>query len=462
MNPGGMFRRLLGGVAGQSFVRLASLVQAIALVPVLITAWGVEVYGGWLAVTALGSYVGLSNFGLSSASAGAMLLAAGAGDEARARRVFSSSLAVFAVIFPPVIALVALFAVSFPIREWFNIPEVTAFDVSFLLCMVALQVWLETVKGVVVAAICTVGRYGLPNAVSAVAKLIEVVVISLLVTLFDGGIAAAAVALVGMAALDLLVQVALTRRLVPWARPRAADVDVALIRTLVKPSLGAMLVHTGVSAIVVQGPRVLLSIVAGPAAVALFATHVTALRLVDQVNSLFVGPVQIETVNAVGGRRFERAVTLNVVGTQMAVGVSLAAIAALAVVGPLFFDYWTVGGVAFDHGLLVVLAAAVVASNFGRVSLSTVIGVNRVFVPALIMLPVSAAAIAFGALLARDSGVGGVALGWFLAELGIAVIAVATAARVMRGTIGGYLRRLLDPRELSARLSTLRARWTSG
>ena len=55
----GLAKRLALGFSGQAFSRLVFAINTVALVPILIHAWGLSGYGQWIALTALASYMSL-------------------------------------------------------------------------------------------------------------------------------------------------------------------------------------------------------------------------------------------------------------------------------------------------------------------------------------------------------------------------------------------------------------------
>lgn len=452
-------RRLAGGVSGQGAVRVMAVAQSIVLVPVLISAWDLRVYGAWLAVTALGSFVGLTNFGLSNASGNAMILAIGAGDQERADRVFSTTLTVLAGISLPLIAALGLFGYFAPLEGWLNLTDVSHLSIAYLLLAVVLQVWLNTFKGVFAAAISATGRYGLPSFIMAGAKFLEITGIVCAVLFFGGGIVAAASILIAAALLDLVCHIVMTGRLVPWAVYRPGRTDLQLFRGLVKPSLGNVILHAGVNAVVTQGPRVIISILLGPAAVAVFAVHATAVRLADQATSLIAGPLQVEVTHAVGGSRLDRAMSLIAAGTQISAMLSLGAILVLAVAGPILFGYWSLGRIVFDYQLFVFLAVAIIATSIGKISLITVIGANRIFVPSLLLLPATATAMAIGAWFTQVYGVYGMGAGWMIAEIATSCIVIGAASNVLARSLPAYVIQMFNLTESKRQVLQLASRY---
>ena len=76
----GRIGRALGaGAFGQAVTVLVQL----ASIPLFLRYWGIERYGEWLILSAIPSYLALSDLGFGSAAANEMTMAAGAGNRDR-------------------------------------------------------------------------------------------------------------------------------------------------------------------------------------------------------------------------------------------------------------------------------------------------------------------------------------------------------------------------------------------
>lgn len=130
----GIGRRLTLGVSGQAFSRIVMALNTIALVPILVRAWGVAGYGQWIALTALATYMSYSNFGLVSTSANEMVMAAGAADTERARRTFQMSLNLTFYVVLPLILLILGVVAMLPISKILNLTGISNGGALLILC----------------------------------------------------------------------------------------------------------------------------------------------------------------------------------------------------------------------------------------------------------------------------------------------------------------------------------------
>lgn len=437
-------RRLLGGMSGHAAMRATLMVQSVVLVPVLIAGWGVEGYGAWLALMALGSYAGVTNFGLTDASGSAMLLATGAGDTVRAQAIFSTTLAALLLLAVPVQMLVAGMVIFLPIRSWLNLELLTQRDIVLTMLLLAGQVWLVTLKGLFAAAIATTGRFGLSNALSAGTKLVEILATAVLVFFFHGTILDAAMIVVVIALVDLIVQAVTAWRLVHWVGGLRLRIERVMLATLIRPSLGNLVLQMGVNAIVVQGPRIALAALAGPVVVAAFAVHVTAARLTQQVVSMLAGPMMLEMSMAIGRSDRERALDLLVAGVHATILIGVVFLSVASIAGIWVIPIWTTRAVTFQPALFAIVGIMTLANNAASIPLGVLIGANRVLRAAVEMTFAGAIAIALGAALVPVLGAKGMALGCALAEFTFLAIVLRRVTTVLHRSTGSIVQRLLE------------------
>jgi hypothetical protein len=180
--------------------------------------------------------------------------------------------------------------------------------------------------------------------------------------------------------------------------------------------------------ILLLGPRVLLSIVSGAGAVAVYALYGTMMRVVDQVVWIFIAPFEVEMARSVGSGDNNRAVKLIRVGSQSAWIVFGVVSLAIAAIAPLVFPVWTHHQIPFDYRLLALASAMFGCSHFGKVSAHALIATNRMYGPSFLVLGWSVGALAIGLLLSIENGVEGMFFGGILGELGASLIAIYAVA----------------------------------
>lgn len=424
----GFLGRITVGMSGQAFARIVQAGYTILLVPVLIRAWGIDGYGQWIALTALTSYMGLSNFGLVTTSANEMVIASGAGDSARARMTFqvSINLTIF-VVLPLIVLLVTGLSLT-PLSRGLHLSQIDSAAATRIIACSGAALWFQTLRGLMVAALYATGSYGFAYYVQGVMKLCELLGIGFFVSVFAGSQVSAAVMVALIALLELFVIAVYARRAAPWARVDFRAFDRAWISSQAKPAIGFMVSNLATQGLMTQGPRVVLGALLGGPAVALYSVYATAMRFVDQLLLTLVMPLEVEIAHSSGRADLKQIHRLIVLGTHFAWAMFLCVATGLLVLGPIVFRIWTAGRIEFSYGLMALFMCLSAANLQGRVSLHALISTNRLYGPSFLMLAFAAVSIGLGALLTPLLGVNGMVVGGIAGEIvnsAIVIVAVA-------------------------------------
>jgi O-antigen/teichoic acid export membrane protein len=229
--------------------------------------------------------------------------------------------------------------------------------------------------------------------------------------------------LVGSVCLNILAHVALTRFWVPWLSFDPRHFDMAVLRRLIRPSLGQFLLYISVNTVIVQVPRIILGHVAGAPAVAIFGVTVTYTRAARTLTTLFSQSLYAETSRAFAEKRHDVLIKMTEGLCQTHLWVSLALMFALIVLGVPIFSIWTHGKIAFDVWLCLFLGFGFVIGAYGDALLTVLLGVNRVFTVAIAHLCAAAVALGISLPLSASFGATGMAAALILPEAVIAAVA---------------------------------------
>lgn len=451
----GLARRLGFGVSGQAFSRMVFALNTVALVPVLIRAWGVEGYGQWIALTALASYMSYSNFGVVTTSANEMVMAVGAGDSERARRTFQMSVNLALYIVLPLI-LVCLGAASLtPLAKLFRLTQMSQAEAWTILALAGGQLFMQTVRGLMVAALYATGSYGFAYYVSGICKFLELLGIAGVVTFLHGTQLNAAEVMTATAALDLTIVAVYARRAAPWARVDLRRFDLAWVRSQAKPAIGFAISNLSTQGVLVQGPRVILSALMGGQAVALYAVYATAMRLMDQLLLMLALPLEIEIAHSVGRDDLPKTYWLITLGTQFSWVLFAGVASFLMLFGPVIFHFWARGRIPFEYGLMALYLVMSSCNQLGRISAHALISTNRLYGPSFLMVGFSLMAMALGGALVPPFGIAGMVLGGIFGELMNSLVVIAALCRWMGKPVSAFF---VDMANLAASWNDLGAR----
>jgi O-antigen/teichoic acid export membrane protein len=421
--------RIWRGFAATAFARMVHVGYVFVLVPVLLGAWGVELYGEWVILTALAGFGSIANLGVSQALASEIMVAVGAEDYGRASRISVTGL-IIGVAFVLFMLIVTWVGFSLIDAAAFlgvsMIPPQTAVTVVILaLASIVLGVLSPPLS----AAISIVRGNALPTVVGALIKIGELVAIAA-AAFTNGGPVWVTGMLVIFVSINILANCVLVRYLVPWLSFNPRYFDIAIMRQLIRPSFAQFMFNISTNVFAIQLPRIILGHLVGPASVAGFSVTVTYARTLRTLTTLFSQSLQVETARAFAKNR--REVLIRLIGglCQINLWSSIALLLALTLLGGPVFALWTHGRISFDPQLCMLLGTGFVVGAYADVISTFLIGINRIFAVALAHCVATLLAVGAIFFLPSEWGMMSMATALVVPEVATAVIGILTVRKL--------------------------------
>jgi O-antigen/teichoic acid export membrane protein len=277
---------ILANVTNQIVVVLSQ----IAVVPILIAAWGVAGFGTWIVLSAMPTYLGLSDFGLSISAKSDMAVRMARGDRKGAAHTLSSALAI-AMISSGLFAAVYL-AVSFAF-DWvttFSLHSITAYEAKTVLLFGLVQIFSYQAFLFSAAVIRATGHPAVEGYLSALGRGVEIFALTVVAWLGGSIVQAACAWACSRATLSSIIWVIAYLR-IPELRPAISLISRDRMRALLTPSI-AYAMFPVAQAVFIQGTTLAISSFAGPATAAIFNTTRVITRLgvlvANSINNSFV------------------------------------------------------------------------------------------------------------------------------------------------------------------------------
>ena len=450
----GRIRR--GVAANMAGMGVTVLIQLVS-VPVLLSAWGVPTYGEWLVLSAVPTYVALSDFSFSAVAGNSMvmLVAQARHEEAVAlgRRLWS----IVTVMTCIAVVLAVLVAVLFggSLGTGAAIPPNEA---RIVLVALFLQVAVANQYGVLDAWYRAGGRYPLSATFRQVGRLFEFGALVSAVLLGARPGAAATAFLVGSVA-GFGVSWIVLRRAVPWATFQPGLPHLSTFRQLLSPGMAFMAFPIG-NALSLQGFTIIVGATLGATSVVVFSTTRTVTRLVLQPIWAIGNSIWPELSRSAGGGRSDEARAIVSRATQSSLALALSLALVLAVVGPAIISWWTRGAVAAPRSLLLLLLAVVVCNTFWYVVSMVFVATNRHRRVAAAYLSATTLALFAAVQLTAAFGLIGTALSLLAIDVAMTLLVLRSVPQVIGAAPGEFLRGVLDVRA-AVRTALAKARSTT-
>ncbi len=452
----GTRRRLLLGFIAQGISKFSQTVITLGQVPIFFHYWSEAMYGEWLALIAIPSYLLFSNLGFSTVAGNEMSMSVARGDQEGALRVFQSCWWLIVCTLTLTTLTVIGLLQFLHLNALLNITHIAESDTKWTVGYIGVTVLLGQLEGMMQSAYRSVDRNPFGSFLRSMFTLIAYAAMMLPVFFGYGPRSAAKMfALVSVA--GIIVMGFMTRHAVPWISYGWKYARWAEIKRLATPAFAFMGFPMGL-ALNLQGTILVLNITIGPVAVAIFGTARTvsrvALQMVQMINTTF----EPEFSKSFALREVVLIRTLHRRACQSALLLSGMVVLLMIGGGPFFLNHWTQGKVPPSRDLLSVLLLGVIVYSFWATSSTILTATNQHKRLAVVYVGATGFTVLVTYFASRHFGLFGAAWSLLVSELLMNFYVLPNTLRVAHDTLPGLLRGMLEappgfqPRALLRRL----------
>lgn len=447
-SQGGAVGRIVRGLAANLTGNgIMVLIQLIS-VPVFLAAWGVPTYGAWLVLSAIPTYVALSDFNLATVAANSMVMLEAQERHSEAVELGGHLWSIVTALTG--VAVLGAVLVTIAIGSALGVAAISPAEARVVLLALFLQVAVANQYGALDAWYRMRGRYPLGALMRQVGRCVEFG--ALIVAVFMGarpGMAAVTF-LVG-SLVGLAVSWAVLRRAVPFSTFRPEVPHLPTFRALLPLGLAYMAFPIG-NAMSLQGFTLVLAAIMGAPAVVVFSATRTLTRVAWQIMGSITNAITPELSRAVGGEDLGEARSILRHGSQLALATSVSLSLFLAVIGRWIINVWTHALVEPPFPLLYLLLLDVIFNSFWYVLSSSLIATNRYRSLASIYFVSTLCGLLATVPLATQFGLSGAAVALLGIDLAMIPYVLLASLRTVGDTPSAYFRSLFD---LSTHVRTL-------
>lgn len=293
--------RILRGVGANGFSQLVTIFYQLLSIPVLTNAWGIELYGVWLAISAIPAYLSMGGLGLGIVASNKLGMIIGSGLNYNNReysRVLSSFfwMTVCVVVFLSLISLilVLLYPPEYvPFTEY--VPSDYLIDVVWFLL---LSVLVYMIVPVIDAIYRSNGLFATGVVIHNSFRLLEYLLIIVSVYSLGFGFKGVVILMLISRCLSVLFMVVYVVYKLPGLNFGISSFDLSVFKGLVKPIFSNFMMPLG-SAFSIQG-AVILGAYISPTFVAVFSITRTMVGFVKQVVMMYSNAIWPELSSAFG------------------------------------------------------------------------------------------------------------------------------------------------------------------
>jgi len=354
------------GFGATALAPVATAIIQLGSVPVLLHAWGAAKYGDWLLLSAIPSYLTLSDLGFGNASGSDMSMRVAANDREGALQTFQSSWVLVTCV--SLIALLLAFVTVWwiPWQHWLRLSSVSNLQAATVIIVLGAHVVVSQQNGVAESGYRCDGNFATGTFWIVILRVAEAVAAAI-VAVFGGNMLAVASTYLAIRCVGTIGYILLLRHVSPWIRFGIGHARLKTIRQMAAPAFGFMALPIG-SAFSQQGLLLVIGAKLGPIAVVSFSTLRTLSRLNYQLIGVIKNALWPELSRAFGAANISLARRLHRHACQASLGLSIFGGALLWALGPFIYRLWIRQSVGFDATCFHVLLLVVVTTSLWDMS----------------------------------------------------------------------------------------------
>lgn len=366
MNDKALSKRLLKGLGASSFGQVINILIQLVSVPFLIKFWGINIYGEWIAISAIPQYLALSNLGFASVAGNIMTMAAARNDEQEIVSTLQSTLLLF--IFLTVLVFVAVFIGInvFDFKQLLQIKYHTIETSRVIIIALSAHVLLSVFGGLFDAIYKANMKLAEFITYINFIRLLEFTVL-LAIAGTGGSTSSAAIGYLLTRFFAYILLCVYTLRKCKYVVVGIKHAKLDKIKNMLAPSMAFMAVPLG-NMLNIQGMTLLVSSFLGPVAVVTFTTGRTISRLAFQVLEQVKVIIWPEISAAFGVGNINLARSLHRSLFSISLWLSLCIMLILIPLGPTLLNFWTHNKVVYDSFFMNVLFISIIFSAVWNVS----------------------------------------------------------------------------------------------
>ena len=435
-------RRLISSFGATILGSVVTVLVQLINVPVMLRFWGPELYGEWLVLSAIPTYLLLTDMGFGNVAGSDMTIRVNADDREGAVETFQSTMALVLLSTAAIAVLLAVFFLLVPIHRALHLTALSPAEARNTLALLSVNCLVMLQWSVIGSGYRCSGRYALCMLYVNCIRIVEGA--SFFVLLFSRARPPqlAAVMLV-VSLLGTAWMVFQHRRRIPWLPFGFRFARKARIRKLARPAFAFMAFPT-CAAIGNQGMTLVIGLMLGPIAVAVFNPMRTLSRIALQLTDAIKNSIWPELSAAFGRKDWDLARRLHRSAFQLSMLLATVTLVLLAIAGPRIFVLWTHGQLHFDLATFDILLLAGLANSIWNASSSVALSLNRHERMSMLYLAFSVASIVMACFLLPRVGLRGAAIAMFFSDACMSLVVVQISNRLLSDPLPTFLRACFD------------------
>ena len=330
--------------------KISTVLFRLIQIPVLLSFLGVEDYGRWLVLYSFPSWISLANLGFGSVASNEMSMASAAGNIGKARTVYSTTLALVAAIFVAGLLLVSGIVPFLPSEQLLKLPAERHTEITLVIIWFTISTLLTFFGEVYEARFRSARKAHMPVILYSFRPWFELLGM-VIVLKFSHRFDYLAIAVLCTTLLYTIAMKWLSYRSIKEITFSTSDIRKEQLRPLFKKGLSFQAFPLG-NALIFQGNILVVQVILGPVAVAIFGSVRTLVRSINQMFELVNQVMWPELSLLFGVGDYPRIARLHRIGVAVSISAAIVCVASLAIFGKPLYAFWTHNSIPLQQSLL--------------------------------------------------------------------------------------------------------------
>ncbi|MFB6212832.1 MAG: lipopolysaccharide biosynthesis protein, partial [Candidatus Magasanikbacteria bacterium] len=319
--------------------------KKIALVPLFLWAWGQAMYGEWVTLYALISYLSLSDMGMGQFIKTRLTKLYSKGNKKDYTTTIKSALGVYSIITLLFLLVFVVFVFLAPFESWFGIKKTSNSTAITMLLLLGVYSLVENLFTPIKSMYPTLGEFVRGKVVQIVKKTLLIGFIAL--SLWMGGEFISVASWYLILTLVFLLFVWFDIR---WRHPEIdfskGKIDWDLSKSFILPGLTFLMVPLA-NLIKVEGSVLLIGGVLGASVVAYFNVHRTLVNMIRKATTIVQPSLQPEIAATQSRKQFKKLRKIHNLFLKAALSLTITSGTFLLFAGKDIIRIWTTGEIDF-------------------------------------------------------------------------------------------------------------------
>lgn len=367
--------RLIKGFGANAFGQLVTIGIQLLSVPLFIYYWGAAKYGEWLLLTAIPSYLSLSDIGFASVAANEMTILNSRGDREGVVSIYQSGNLMIAFCGLLLFFLICLLVLAFDLSHLLTLKYINLGEVQIILIALSLHALLCLFNGMAMGGFRATGDYALGTFLNNATRLGEWGCAAVALY-FTSSVSAVALVMLIVRVICTVFLLGVLHKSALWLSFGWRSANLSCLRRLLKPSLAFMAFPLGY-ALNIQGVTLVIGSLFGGSAVAMFSTYRTLTRFIVQAVNIASHAFTPEISAAYGQGDIFSVDSLYKKCKRLNLIIGFAAAIFLLLFGRFIISMWTHNGIDFDSTIFSILVLLALITCAWQGDWSLILGCNK-------------------------------------------------------------------------------------